>query len=94
MKKISAVLGLLLVSSTVFAASPECSRKLGSLLLHTAEGARLNSAAIHHGFNIYTGEVDQVDNQSKFAKDYMRISNNHLEKAEALEAELTRECLK
>lgn len=94
MKKIVTILGMLLMSSTVLAASDDCVRMLGSLVLHAKEGARLNAAAIQHGFNIYTGEVEQADNQSKFAKDYMRLSNEHLEKAEALEDKLIQECLK
>lgn len=94
MKKMTTILSLLLVSSTVFAASSECTRMLGSLLIHTKEGARLNAAAIHHGFNIYTGEIDKIDNQSKFAKDYMRLSNEHFDKAEHLESSLVQDCLK
>lgn len=94
MKKVATILSMVLMSSTVFAASGECTRMLGSLLIHAKEGARLNAAAIQHGFNIYTGEVEKIDKFSVAAKDYMRLSEQHLDEAEKLEAKIVKECLK
>lgn len=82
------------MSSTVFAVSAECNRMLGSLINHTKEAARLNDAAIQHGFNVYTGQIDQVDNQSVAVKDYMRLSDQHDMKAVELVAKIKTDCLK
>ena len=82
------------ITSTGFAATNNCTSLLASLITRTQESTRLNAAAIHHGFNIYTGEVENISKQSKFAKDYMRLASEHALTAEALEVKIIQECLK
>lgn len=94
MRKLTTILSLVLINSTSFAATNECSNLLGSLIEHVKEGTRLNSAAIHHGFNIHTGEVTNIDKQSKNAKKYLELSEEYLQKAKTLELELKQNCLK
>ena len=80
--------------SNSFAYSDKCNTQLESMLIHQSEGSRLAQAAIHHGFNIYTGEVDPIDKQSKFAKDYWNLSMKHLDKVESLKKDFKENCLK
>lgn len=93
MGKIFIAISFLMLSNT-FAYSDECNRQLESMLHHQSEGSRLAQAAISHGFNIYTGEVDKIDKQSKFAQSYWNISIKHLDKLESLKKVFQENCLK
>lgn len=82
MKKTVTILGLVLMTSTGFAADQECSRQLESMLYRSGEVSRLET------------ESYRADRSDRHVEALMKIANDHREIVEKMKVEFKANCLK
>lgn len=85
---------LLLISQISMAASQECDRQFESVLYRTSEASRLETSAIHKGFDIETGPSEATDVQTRHANKLWELSQKHYAAVESLKESFKLNCLK